>query len=194
MHDPLLGGLAHCRELDGWEIRWEAHGDYRHWCSQIRPNDFNEKFIAVCLFNPGSLKGDGANLRKDTTLRILREVFESTDYGCLVVNLFDRATPKPPELFSVWTERDRPNCPLVYPLLSNVIVASILAYGDYENHPDGQKGVEIKARIALLETWRAGFKSLDSHRNASGTPMHVIRWQIEGLKETVAQSLSDFRV
>lgn len=192
MDTALLGGVVHCRELDDWQIRWEADDDYRHWCSLIRPKNFNGKFIAVCLFNPGSLKGDGTKLLADTTLRILREVFESTAYGCLVVNLFDRATPKPPQLFSVWTQRDKPNSGLIYPLLSNMVVASIRAYGDYENHNDCQKGHDIKARIAVLEKWRSGFKSIENPENLRKTPMHVMRWQTQSQKRTMAQRLLEF--
>jgi len=192
MNCPLLGGVIHCRELDGWDIRWEADGTYRHWCSQVRRDNFNGRFIAVCLFNPGSLSGDGTNLRRDTTLRILRDVFSSTAYGCIVLNLFDRATPKPSELFSTWSERDKANSRLIYDLVSNLIVASIPAYGDYENHPDPTKAHEIRSRITVLKTWRAGFASIESPRNDNGTPMHVMRWQIKGLKKTLAQRLSDF--
>lgn len=78
MNAPLLGGKVHQRELDDWTIRWESNGEYRHWCSQMRSGDFNGRFIAVCLFNPGSLGDTGANLRRDTTLRILRDVFRAT--------------------------------------------------------------------------------------------------------------------
>jgi hypothetical protein len=81
---------------------------------------------------------------------------------------------------------------LVYPLLSNFVAASILAYRDYENHRDGQKASEIKERIGDLEAWRTGFKSIENPQNTRGTPMHIMQWQIERLKPKLAQRLSEF--
>jgi Protein of unknown function (DUF1643) len=182
----------HQRELDDWTIHWETDGEYRHWCAQTRPGDFNGRFIAVCLFNPGSLNGDGKQLRSDTTLRILRDVFSATPYGCLVVNLFDRATPDPAQLFSLWSERDKLGSQLIYDFLSPSVAGSIRAYGDFANHPDRVKATDIQSRVAALELWRARFPCIDSPTNDDGTPMHVMRWQIRRLKATMVERLSNF--
>lgn len=190
--NALLGGEVHQRELGHWTIRWESQGEYRHWCTQTRPGDFNGRFIAVCLFNPGSLNGDGKELESDTTLGILRDVFSATPYGCLVVNLFDRATPDPAQLFSRWSQRDKLDSEMIYHFVSPFVAGSIRAYGDFENHPDRVKGNDIRARVAGLELWRAQFPRIDSPTNDNGTPMHVMRWQFRRLKGIMAERLSNF--
>ena len=182
MNTPLLNGTVYECELDCWQVRWETDGKYRHWCSQSRAPRFNGKYIVVCLLNPGSLTGRSENLRSDTTLRILREVFDATEYGCLVVNLFDRATTKPAELFSVSTESDKVGADLVYTHISDAIAGNILGYGDYEHHEDASIARQIKARIELLGSWAANFPPVANPINRNGTPKHVMRWQIEGLK------------
>jgi len=189
----LLNGVVHSADLDGWKIRWESDGYYRHWCSQVRPDDFNDRFIAVCLFNPGSLSGDGRNLARDTTLRVLREVFAGTSFGCVVLNLFDRATPKPDELFSVWHERDKPNSSLIYSCIPDEAIAGIiLAYGDYEHHSDPALATAIKTRISALDAWRGKRPLIASPKNKSGTPKHVMRWQIEKMKSVLFERIAAF--
>ena len=71
---PILEGIVHSQKLDSWLVSWESEGKYRHWCHQTKEG-FTKNLLVV-MFNPGSLSGDGKNLKRDTTLKILREVCE----------------------------------------------------------------------------------------------------------------------
>jgi len=108
--NQIIKGKVYSHELDGWLVSWESESEYRHWCHQTNEN-FVENLLVV-MFNPGSLSGDGKNLRKDTTLRILREVCGPAGVNPFVVNLFDYASPSPDELFSNWEKRD--GCGLIF--------------------------------------------------------------------------------
>lgn len=182
MFGAILGGKVHQARLDNWLITWEADGKYRHWCTQVREDRTTAPFAAICLFNPGSLSGDGSSLREDTTLRILREVFNGSPFGCLIINLFDRATPRPPDLFNDWNERDKAHSPLVYGRLPNPSVF-LKAYGDYENRRNPTIAHDIRTRLADFEKWSSGFRQIQTPLNKSKTPKHVMRWQIEKLKD-----------
>ena len=94
----LMGGNIYSVLLDDWEISWESQKEYRHWCIQKKTD--NKKTLLVIMFNPGSLSGDGKNLSRDTTLRVLREVCGNAGFNQLILNLFDYANPKTAPLFS----------------------------------------------------------------------------------------------
>ena len=75
---------------------------------------------------------NGENLKKDTTLRILREVCEQAKLNPFIINLFDYASPSPDDLFENWSEKDAET--LIFDKLNNInFKAYITAYGDYEN-------------------------------------------------------------
>ncbi|MCD4737484.1 MAG: hypothetical protein K8R53_15680 [Bacteroidales bacterium] len=59
------------------------------------------------MFSPGSLTVDGKNLKKDTTLRIIREVFDNTGFNPFIINFFDFTHPKPKMIFKNWSKRER---------------------------------------------------------------------------------------
>lgn len=180
MDRPFLNGTIYSRELDGWIVSWESDGDYRHWCIQRQAGCDGRDLIAVVLINPGSLSKDGRELRRDTTLRILRSTFAQARSGCLVLNLFDLATPKPPELFKRWDLRDKTKSQLIYEVFPrDRIVAAMFAYGDYENLRDRRIATEIKQRIRFVRASLQGLPLIETPTNESGSPKHVMKWQID---------------
>ena len=184
--NSVLKGNVYSHELDGWLVSWESESEYRHWCHQTNER-FSENLLVV-MFNPGSLSGDGKNLRKDTTLRILREVCEPAGVNPFVVNLFDYASPSPDELFSSWEKRDGGG--LIYTKLEVVkFAAFIMAYGDYENR--GERDNEIRERIVLVRSNLSGVREIILPRNSSGTPKHPMTWQRQELKPTISNLLSE---
>lgn len=181
----LLGGEIYSYDLDGWCVEWESATDYRHWCQQSKTG-FEENLLVV-MFNPGSLNGDGRNLRRDTTLRILREVCEPIGVNIFVVNLFDFARPAPDELFTNWSKRDSHD--LVFAKLQDMkFSAFISAYGDYENR--GQRDTEIKERISFVNYIFSGVKEITLPKNSSGTPKHPMSWQRQRLKPEITALLA----
>lgn len=143
----ILGGTVYSRVIDGWIVYWESQGDYRRWCLQEHPS--NSAKLLVVMFNPSSISGDGANLRRDTTLRILREVCEGSGLNPFVLNLFDPAAPSPKAFFRNWNERDGNK--LIYDHVAHLGLKAILfAYGSNENKVDQEK--DISNRIQLVRT------------------------------------------
>jgi hypothetical protein len=179
-----LNGTVFSHILDGWDISWESSGVYRHWCHQIKSEFWPN--LLVIMFNPGSLSGDGKNLRRDTTLRILREVCDSGQINPFVTNLFDYASPSPSDLFVNWNKRDA-EC-LVFDLIGHLNFAGyIMAYGDYENC--GQRDQEIKDRSKLVRTKLVHLKEISLPKNKSGTPKHPMIWQRQNLKPEIVNIL-----
>ncbi len=192
MNSPLLNGTIYSKKYKQWEVSWESDGDYRHWCIQRNISSSTNDLIAVVLINPGSLSKDGRELSRDTTLRILRDVFEDVEYGCLVLNLFDLATPKPQKLFEHWNQRDKATSQLIYDVFPrDRIVAAMFAYGDYENHADSKIGAQIRNRIGFVRRSLGSVSIVDTPKNKSGTPKHVMKWQIDGHKDEMKTRLRD---
>ena len=184
---PLLNGKIYNYQVDEWKIYWESDREYRHWCIQKR-NGIGD-YILVVMFNPGSLNGDGKNLKRDTTLRILRGVFRDTKYNPLIINLFDYSTTRPLELFNKWERRD--NTDLVYDLLNeNIFRAVLYCYGDYEN--TGEYKEDIKKRIALVRSYFSNVPEITNLRNKSRTPKHPMTWQRQKLKLRVTELVNEF--
>lgn len=184
---PLLAGKTFSKEIDGFVVTWESDGQYRHWCHQAQPGV--SKDILIIMLNPGSLSSDGANLSKDTTLRVLRDAFRDTGANPFVINLFDFAAAKPNVFFENWDSRD--NKRLVYPQLQkNRFVGVIYAYGDYEFNLD--HGSEIKERIGLVRETFAGIREVELPKNVRGTPKHPLRWQTEKIMPQINQGITDF--
>ena len=79
--ESLLSGIVCSYKLNDWVVAWESSIDYRyrHWCLQAHPN--NNDMVLVVMLNPGSLSGDGRNIKKDTTLGILRRAFDGRASG-----------------------------------------------------------------------------------------------------------------
>jgi hypothetical protein len=191
---PVLGGMIHCKQYKNWDVSWETDGDYRHWCIQ-RPSDSpTSRLISVVLTNPGTLSGDGRELARDTTLRILRTTFEGTRYGCLILNLFDFATPKPPVLFGQWNNRDKIKSKLVYEVFPQKhVVATIFAYGDYENSSPPTIRRQVKDRISLIRDRLRALPVIESPLNRTGSPKHVMKWQIDGHIDEMNASIREWR-
>lgn len=180
----LLAGECYFHELNDWQISWESDGNYRHWCHQAKEGF--KKNLLVVMFNPGSLSHDGANLRKDTTLRILREVCEPAKLNPFIVNLFDFANPSANMLFANWEKRDGTS--LIFNKLETIkFSAYISAYGDYEN--SCEYDTEIKNRIALVKSNLLGIREIILPLNKSGTPKHPMTWQRQKLKSEISQLL-----
>jgi hypothetical protein len=166
----ILGGAVFQHQIDGWELSWESAGPYRHWCRLTRPG--HRETILVEMKNPGSLSRDGSNLRKDTTLRILRVVGEQASVNWLVVNLFDFAAAKPAELHENWPARDAGA--LVFDKLNlHELQFALFAHGDV---PRDYK-TDYEGRIATI---RAAFQSLPriaTPTTKTGQPGHPTNWQ-----------------
>ena len=187
--DKLLNGTVYTREVDGWSISWESNGAYRHWCFQQHPA--NDRTILVVMLNPGSLQGDGKDLTKDTTLRILREVFETTGLNPFIINLFDLATPSPKELFSNWGKRDSDK--LIYENIKHEHFSGILyAYGDYGvadvDYP------EIADRIGLVKRNFKRLPEVELPQNIDGTPKHPMGWQRQKMKPQIKTIIKAFNM
>ena len=132
------------------------------------------------MLNPGSLSRNGENLSKDTTLRILRELFLGTKYNPYVINLFNLATPKPQVLFEHWESRDHPNFEYAKIPMDDM-VAVMYAYGDYDNLDKYSK--TIKERISEVREFLSCVPEIIVPRNKSGTPkQHPLPVQRQGLK------------
>jgi hypothetical protein len=182
--DSLVNGKVYSHELDGWVVSWESSGAYRHWCHQIKNPEWNS--LLVVMFNPGSLSGDGSNLYKDTTLRILREVCGEAKLNSYVVNLFDYASPSPQNLFDNWLHKD-PQKLVFGELPISIFNGYICAYGDYENW--GQRDSEIMERQVLVKGHLESLNEIVLPKNNSGTPKHPMVWQRQKLKPEISALL-----
>lgn len=186
MQLPILGGEVFSYSLDGWEISWESDTVYRYWCYQQHTSNYYP--VAVVMLNPGSLSGRGENLTKDTTLRVLREVFVNTGFNPLIINLFNLAPPNPEILFESWNLKDSDK--FSYSSIPiNTCKAVLFAYGNYEHHL--QYGNEIKARISLVKRHFMAVQEIVIPTNKSGTPKHPIVWQRQMLKPVVHKAITD---
>lgn len=184
MSNPLLDGEVHSHQIDGWSVSWESKSTYRHWCHQVKDQTWGN--LLVIMFNPGSLSGAGCNLRKDSTLRILREVGAAAKLNTFVINLFDYASPSPNALFNSWHLRDSND--LVFSKLNCVGLQSyICAYGDYENW--GVQNQAIKDRILLIKNTVKELREIVLPKNKSGTPKHPMTWQRQKIKSQIAELL-----
>lgn len=184
--NSILTGKVYSQQLGDWQVSWESEGEYRYWCYQT--NERFAKNILVIMFNPGSLNGDGINIKKDITLRILREVCEGAGFNPFIVNLFDFASPSPDVLFSNWAKRD--NGSLIYTKLDKIkFSVFIMAYGDYENR--GVRDGEIKDRVALVQSSLSGIREVILPKNRSETPKHPRVWQLQKLKPTISRLLTE---
>lgn len=171
---------THCASLDGWHISWEVQGGHRLWCKQEQPGV--DLTMAVVMLNPGSLYGQGEKLKRDTTLRILRDVFLGSGFNPLVVNLFTFATPRPYELFGNWESRDIAGFELQQLLRQHPPSAVLYAYGAYEK--DAEFGGEVLARIQEVRRSFAAIPEVQVPLSKQNTPKHPMRVQIEKLKDT----------
>lgn len=183
MDKPLLDGKVYEKEYDGWLISWESDRNYRFWCRQHKINNKYDKDILVVMFNPGSLGGRGERLSSDTTLGILRQVFQHIPFNCFVTNLFDYCLAKPYILISEkWDERDM-NSKLIYQVLNyNNILAYLMAYGQYEYHRNEYITADIKNRIKLIRQYLSHLPEIPYIRNKqTPTPKHPYAWRTENL-------------
>jgi hypothetical protein len=184
INSPLLNGEIYSHTVNEWSVSWESSLGYRHWCHQIKNPTWAN--LLVIMFNPGSLSGDGSNLSKDTTLRILREVCGDANLNPFIVNLFDLASPSPIYVFDNWQKRDAEA--LVFDKLPlEAFKYFILAYGDYENL--GRQDDDIRMRqIALLERIKS-ITEIELPKNKSGTPKHPMIWQRQKIKHQITSIL-----
>ncbi|GAB1071122.1 MAG: hypothetical protein SAqTSA_12180 [Shewanella algae] len=184
-----MNGRVYSRDIDGWKIYWESCGIYRHWCHQIKNRDWNS--LLIVMFNPGSLSMDGSNLKKDTTLRILRDVCGTAKFNPYIINLFDYATPSPQVLFKNWNKRDS-NTLIFDKLPLSIFTNYILAYGDYENWKLYKS--EINDRQTLVLHHLKELNEIILPKNNSGTPKHPITWQRQKLKKKISTILRDEQI
>jgi hypothetical protein len=174
LNASLLGGEIHRHTLGDWEVSWESHGDYRHWCTQRLSR--HSRTVLVVMKNPGSLSGNGSNLKRDTTLRILRGVGEQVGFDQVVLNLFDFASPKVSELYANWTRKDRAE--LVYGHIDHrSCCAVIYAHGDWEKlyHQD------FVDRISVARKHFKALPEITIPTTKAGNPVHPMNWQRNGL-------------
>lgn len=167
---PKLDGTVYQHTLDDWDIAWESNGDYRHWCRQSKSGHLNS--VVIVMKNPGSLSGDGTNLKRDSTLRILRVVGDATRVNWLVINLFDYATPKPKELHENWAKRDSGK--LIYSCIRKSDYRYIVfAHGDL----DVERQSDYMERIALVRLSFASLCDIPIPTTKAGNPVHPMNWQ-----------------
>jgi len=186
--NTILNGTTYTYELNGWTISWESDGNYRHWCYQNHPQ--NNRDILIVMLNPGSLNETGANLTKDKTLEVLREVFLDTGFNPFIINLFDLATPDPCELFQKWNNRD--NKLLIYDKLKEKDFSGIIfAYGSYQDHHE--RGHAILERIKLVRDTFNRVPEIALRKNENGTPKHPKRWRIEKLTQEIKSIIKTIR-
>lgn len=181
----MFNGQICSSKYDGWIITWESLEGYRFWCRQEHPS--HTKTVAVVMFNPGSLSGIGENLPKDTTLRVLRDIFYGTSYNPFIINLFNLAAPNTKDLFNRWEQRDHPN--FNYSGLPLQDFSAVLyAYGDYESNR--KYSDEIRDRIEEVRGIFANASEIiipTKLMNHTGTPKHPLSIQIQGLKDEYRQ-------
>ncbi len=182
----IFGGKVRARQIGDWRISWESADRYRLWCLQEHPR--NSRAAVVVMLNPGSLSGAGENLTRDTTLRVLRRLFEETTYNPFVVNLFNLATTKPDVLFESgnWTCKDYEA--FSYKALPlNQFSAVMYAYGDYQNK--AHYASEIASRIEEVRAVFAGIPEIMVPKNRSGTPKHPLPIQQQGLVDVFREKI-----
>lgn len=170
------------RDLDGWSVSWESAGAYRHWCVQARADHRHR--VVVVLKNPGSLSGDGARLRRDTTLRILRGVGAETGTDWLIVNLFDYAAANPRALHAQWHRRDA--AALVFARLDlRRDRFLMLAHGDF----DGPCAPDYRRRIAVVRKHFGALHEIALPLTKAGNGVHPLNWQRMRLKARVVDAI-----
>jgi hypothetical protein len=186
----ILIGTEYKRTLEDWEISWGSTNNlYRHWCKQV--HGLNNGFILVVMFNPGSLKGQGIKLSRDTTLRILREVFQGTGLNPFIINLFDFSASTTDEFFNNWEKRDGEK--LIFDDLALSDFKGVLyAYGDYENLRTYRS--IIIDRIDFVRNKSSLLPEISLCKNISGTPRHPYSWQLKKLKNDIRNIIKEFAI
>lgn len=170
MKPALLGGKVFEHAIDGWLVTWESRGPYRHW-ALLQRSEFDSEILVV-MKNPGSLRGDGSNLRRDTSLRILRKLGDAVSANMMVANLFDFADPKPEVLRANWKRRD--GTKLVYPHLAKRSYEGILfAHGDPVKLPLA----DYVERIAHVRSVFKRVPEITGPKTKAGYPAHTLNWQ-----------------
>lgn len=133
--------------------------------------------------NPGSLSGDGANLRRDTTLRILRIVGEAVGLDQTIINLFDYAAD---DLHANWKRRDSSR--LVYGRLKTACYRAILfAHGDF----DRQRRADYTKRVTLVRQTFSPLPTIVIPLTIAGNPVHPMNWQRNGLMPDVIAAIKE---
>lgn len=174
MNSELLGGKVFEHSIDGWLVTWESRGPYRHWASLRRP-EFDREILVV-MKNPGSLSGNGSNLRRDSTLRVLRKFGDAVRTNLMVANLFDFADPKLDGLHANWKRRDAAR--LIYPHLAKRNYRGILyAHGD----PEPMFRTDYVERIAHVRAVFKGIPEIAGPKTKAGNPVHTLNWQRQNL-------------
>lgn len=82
-----------------WEIEFEVIGNYRNFVlmKQIDSTIDKQKVVPVIGLNPGTFRSE-ETYGGDTTLKILRKIFENSGYGIEVLNLYSIIEPEPEKL------------------------------------------------------------------------------------------------
>jgi len=181
----VMSNGIHQEEIDNWTVTWESAGHHRLWCKQEHPSASGS--VAVVMLNPGSLSATGERLRRDTTLRILRDVFLGTGNNPFIVNLFTLATPSPSLLFEQWEDRDHPLSVRALDLARSCD-AVMYAYGAYG--VSGQFADQVNLRIQEIRSVLGGLREVEVPLAKTGTPKHPMRIQIECLKDEFRQRIS----
>ena len=182
----LMNGNVYKHQLGQWVISWETKDFYRHWCIQKHSNG---KFpILVIMLNPGSLSGQGENLTKDTTLEVLREVFEQTTAYPIIVNLFDFCTPNQERLFKNWKNRDSKE--LIYDIIDYSDFAGVIyAYGSYEDNALYRS--DILERIDYIKSC-VHVPEIVLPLNNDQSPKHPLRYRREKLTLEITTKINEF--
>ena len=180
--EAILGGTVFQHSLSDWLVTWESSGNYRYWCVQAKCGHTNS--ITIVLKNPGRLSGDGSDLNRDTTLRILREVGSRARVNWLVLNLFDYADPKPAGLHQNWELRDAEQ--LVYPAIAHREHRYLmLAHGDF----DRERYADYAERANVIRAFFPSSTAIPVPLTKRGNPHHPMNWQRMKLTDEIIASI-----
>jgi D-glycero-D-manno-heptose 1,7-bisphosphate phosphatase len=203
---PLFGGRVETCRYASWQITWEHSYrepfSYRHWCVQEQTESLHQEFVWVVMLNPGSMDGRANRLPEDRTLGRLRLAFDRTGFRCLILNLFDRATPMATELFRDWNDRGICGNQIAIRLRSAFPPRAIIfAYGSHENSQPKAKAELLRLAVQGIRQELSDYPEINGPLNRSGTPKHPCYWsdleaqevsrQIQQVKQKDSQSLPD---
>ena len=118
-----------------WKIKFEVVGNYRNFVLMKQMGHPLIGFIPVVGLNPGTFKSEGT-FGKDTTLRILRNIFVNSGYGIEILNLYNFIEPDPKKLKLIGNDKRNDNNPIEHRLKqyypnSKVIVICGAPIDDY---------------------------------------------------------------
>jgi Protein of unknown function (DUF1643) len=189
----LFGGEYYSGSIEGWQVAWESVDSHRLWCHQTREKA--RHLVCVVMFNPGSLSGDGSNLSRDDTLRIVRSAMPDA-CSVLVVNLFTLAAPNPSDLFDQWDSRQSSAFDITR-FQSEKIDLVVYAYGDIGQTGKTKQlyGKHIRQRVQEIADAFKGIPILELPQaliSGAKNPKHPKHWKLGKHIPTIKSTIEAF--